>query len=199
MQGITRTKNSVDTIKSWVELYSDTMYSWAFYKTSSKETAEDLVQETFLSAIQSFEKFESRSNPKTWLFAILSNKIVDHYRRQVKNPHLSEQHQSEKGGYYLIDNLFDADKQWRKEERPKPWQVESENILDNGEFNKVLQNCMEKLPGTWLSAVQLKYLEEKKGELICQELQITPSNFWQILHRAKLQLRKCLELNWFKT
>jgi RNA polymerase sigma-70 factor (ECF subfamily) len=41
-------------------------------------------------------------------------------------------------------------------------------------------------------------MEEKKGELICQELGITDTNFWQILHRAKLQLRKCIELNWFK-
>ncbi len=174
------------------------MYSWAVYKTSSKETAEDLVQETFLAAVQSFEKFERKSNPKTWLFAILNNKIIDHYRRQIKNPTIGERKQSEKGERSLFDTLFDTDRQWRKEERPAPWQVESENILDNAEFNKVLQNCMEKLPVAWFSAVQLKYLEEKKGELICQELQITPSNFWQILHRAKLQLRKCLELNWFK-
>jgi DNA-directed RNA polymerase specialized sigma24 family protein len=61
-----------------------------------------------------------------------------------------------------------------------------------------LQLCMENLPALWFSAVQLKYLEGKKGELICQELQIAPTNFWQILHRAKLQLRKCLENNWFK-
>ena len=198
MQDIQDTTSTSSTIKSWVELYSDGMFSWAFYKTSSKETAEDLVQETFLAAVQSFEKFERKSNPKTWLFAILNNKIIDHYRRQIKNPTVSEQQQNEKGVYSLFDRLFDSDRQWKKEERPKPWQFESENILDNPEFDKVLQNCMDKLPGTWFSAVQLKYLEEKKGELICQELQITPSNFWQILHRAKLQLRKCLELNWFK-
>jgi RNA polymerase sigma-70 factor (ECF subfamily) len=174
------------------------MYSWAFYKTSSRETAEDLVQETFLTALQSFEKFERKSNPKTWLFAILNNKINDRYRRQIKNPTLSEQQQNEKGSYSLFEQLFDSERQWKKEERPKFWQVESENILDSPDFNKVLHRCIEALPATWFSAVQLKYLEEKKGELICQELEITPSNFWQILHRAKLQLRKCLEANWFK-
>jgi RNA polymerase sigma-70 factor (TIGR02943 family) len=199
MQDIKDTSSSASIIKSWVELYSDSMYSWAFYKTSSKETAEDLVQETFMAAIQAFEKFERKSNPKTWLFAILNNKITDHYRRQIKNPTLSERQQSETGEHSLFDHLFDSERQWRKEERPKPWQDESENILDNAEFNKVLQNCLGKLPNTWFSAVQLKYFEEKRGELICQELQITPSNFWQILHRTKLQLRKCLELNWFKT
>ena len=57
---------------------------------------------------------------------------------------------------------------------------------------------MGELPTSWFAAINLKYLEEKKGEIICQELQITPTNFWQILHRAKLQLRKCLEVHWFK-
>ena len=198
MQELKGTKNASDILKSWVELYSDRMYSWAFYKTSSKETSEDLVQETFLAALQSFEKFEGRSNPKTWLFAILNNKITDYYRSQIKNPTVNQQQQNEKKDQFLIDSLFDKDRQWRKEEQPKSWQDEPENILDNSEFNKVMQNCMGKLPGAWLSAVQLKYLKEKNSEIICQELQISPTNFWQILHRAKLQLRKCLELNWFK-
>jgi RNA polymerase sigma-70 factor (ECF subfamily) len=174
------------------------MFSWAFYKTSNKETSEDLVQETFMAAIQAFEKFERKSNPKTWLFAILNNKITDHYRRQVKNPTVREKQESETRSNILFDTLFDREKQWKKAERPKHWEDESENILDNAEFNRVLQDCIENLPGTWSSAVHLKYFEQKKGELICQQLQITQSNFWQILHRAKLQLRKCLELNWFK-
>jgi RNA polymerase sigma-70 factor (ECF subfamily) len=199
VQGTSDATSIASIIKSWVELYSDGMYSWAFYKTSNKETAEDLVQEAFLAAIQAFEKFERKSNPKTWLFAILNNKITDHYRRQMRNPTASELQQNEKGTYSLFERVFDSERQWEKRERPKHWQVELENILDNPDFNKVLKTCMDDLPATWYSAVQLKYLEEKKGELICHELQITPSNFWQILHRAKLQLRKCLEVNWFKS
>jgi len=71
--------------------------------------------------------------------------------------------------------------------------------LDNVEFKSVMENCMKKLPDTWFSAIHLKYLEEKDGKVICQELGITPSNFWQILHRAKVQLRACIEKNWFKS
>jgi RNA polymerase sigma factor (sigma-70 family) len=151
-----------DTIKCWVELYSDNLYSWALHKTSSKEVAEDLVQETFMAAVQSFGKFEEKSNPKTWLFAILNNKINDHHRNNFRRPTINEE--------TFLNKFFDQNEDWKAEERP-----------DN-----------------WFSAVQLKYLEEKNGELICQELGITPTNFWQILHRAKLQLRKCLETNWFK-
>lgn len=190
MQNEMDTKNPSTTIKSWVELYSDTMYSWALHKTSSKETAEDLVQETFLAAVRHFDKFEGRSNPKTWLIAILNNKINDHYRDSFRKPALADNS--------LFEKLFDNNLQWKAEERPQQWADETEHLLDNSDFQKTLGNCMQKLPQNWLSAIQLKYLEEKNSELICQELEITTTNFWQILHRAKLQLRKCLEVNWFK-
>ncbi|MBI5858384.1 MAG: sigma-70 family RNA polymerase sigma factor [Sphingobacteriales bacterium] len=181
------------TVTCWVDLYSDKMYTWALHKTSSIEIAEDLVQETFLAAFQSIRKFEGKSEPQTWLFAILNNKIAEHFRKQFRNPAITES-QSDTS---IFDTLFDANDQWLKEQRPKQWQDEQTNLLDDAAFIKILQACMGKLPGNWMAAVRLKYLEEKKGELICQELGITPTNFWQILHRAKLQLRKCLEVNWF--
>ncbi len=178
------------TIKCWVDLYSDQLYSWAFFKTSSKETAEDLVQETFLASVQAFEKFESKSNPKTWLFAILSNKINDYHRINFRKPTVTNSS--------IFEIFFDEYEEWKKKERPKDWSEENNHLLDDSEFQNTLQNCLGKLPSNWYSAVQLKFIEEKKGELICQELGIAPTNFWQILHRAKLQLRKCLEIHWFK-
>lgn len=186
------------TIKCWVDLYSDKMYTWAFHKTSSIEIAEDLVQDTFLAAFQSISKFEGKSEPKTWLFAILNNKIAEHFRKQFRNPTITESQSGTNSGTSLFDTLFDANDQWKKEQRPTEWHEEQANLFDDAAFIKVLQACMGKLPDNWMAAIQLKYLEEKKGKLICQELGIAPTNFWQILHRAKLQLRKCLELNWFK-
>jgi RNA polymerase sigma-70 factor (ECF subfamily) len=56
---------------------------------------------------------------------------------------------------------------------------------------------MNKLSPAWSSVMQLKYLEQKDGKEICQDLGITSSNFWQILCRAKLQVRACIEKNWF--
>jgi RNA polymerase sigma-70 factor (ECF subfamily) len=194
MAEIMNISNPDTTIKSWVNLYSDKMYTWAFFKTNNQEIAEDLVQDTFLAAFQSIAKFEGKSEPKTWLFAILKNKIAEHYRKQYRNPTITES----QSGNSLFDTLFDANEQWIKEQRPKEWQDEQANLLDDAAFINTLHGCMDKLPDNWRAAIQLKYLEEKKGELICQELEIAPTNFWQILHRAKLQLRKCLELNWFK-
>lgn len=184
------------TLKSWVGLYSDKMYSWAFYKTGDKESSEDLVQDTFLSAFKSIGKFEGKSDPNTWLFAILNNKIAEHYRKIYRSPVLtnSKTDFSEK----IMDTFFDKNEHWLKEERPSNWLDEESHLLDNSDFKSVLEGCMKKLPANWHAALQLKYIEEKKGDIICQELGIAATNFWQILHRAKLQLRKCLDINWFK-
>jgi RNA polymerase sigma-70 factor (ECF subfamily) len=146
------TTNSLATIKSWVELYSDSMYSWALHKTSSKETAEDLVQETFLASVQSFDKFRGESNPKTWLFSILNNKIYDHYRNSYRKPTVDDN--------AIFETLFDGDDQWKSDQRPQQWMEDTEHILDNPEFQMTLQNCLGKLPDNWYSAIQLKFMEE---------------------------------------
>ncbi|WP_418262403.1 RNA polymerase sigma factor [Flavobacterium faecale] len=81
-------ENSKTVLEKWVHQFSDELYSWALYKTSSKETAEDLVQETFLAAYNKIDSFQEKSQPKTWLFSILNNKVVDYYRlsaRTTKN------------------------------------------------------------------------------------------------------------------
>jgi RNA polymerase sigma-70 factor (ECF subfamily) len=173
------------TVKSWVEAYSDKMYSWALYKTNNKETTEDLVQETFMIAFQSFDKYKGNSSPKTWLLGILNHKIADHFRKIYRNPIVNESDRNPEAGKDFLETFFDADGSWIKEQRPRLWPEDS-HLLDNAEFAKTLQACMSELPSNWFAAINLKYLEEKKAEIICQELEITPTNFWQILHRAKL-------------
>jgi RNA polymerase sigma-70 factor (TIGR02943 family) len=176
------------TVKEWVNLYSDTLYSWAYYKTSSKETSEDLVQDTFMAAHQNYSRFESKSNPKTWLLSILKNKIADHFRIKYR----SQEKEAEP-----LDRFFNENGDWVLAERPRNWDATEEELLNNKHFNKTLSGCLEKLPAHWRASITLKFLEERKSAEICQELSISTTNFWQIIHRAKLQLRKCLELNWF--
>ncbi len=190
---------SAGTIEKWVKDYTNYMYSWALFKTSNKESAEDLVQDTFLTAHQQLEKFRGDSNPKTWLLAILNNKITAYYRKKYLNPVQKENEQNNLPDNPIFTLLFDEDNRWKKNEKPIEWAADENHLLDDKDFNVVLTSCLDKLPEHWRSAVHLKYIEQKKGELICQELEITTTNFWQILHRAKLQLRKCLEINWFKS
>ena len=180
---------SENSIKDWVEAYTDALYDWAFYKLSDVEQAKDIVQETFITAYQKWESYERKSNPKTWLFSILNNKIIDHYRKEFRNPVQVRLN-------YEAD-FFDDEGMWRNEKRPNEWDCDV-NLVDSPEFMNVLKSCIGKLPTQWASAIQLKYLSEKDGNAICNELNITTSNYWQIIHRAKLSLRQCLELKWFK-
>jgi len=105
---------------------------------------------------------------------------------------------SEEHSANLFDFLFDSNGQWKKNQRNVNWFNDTEELLDNPEFNLVLADCLNRLPLTWNAALQLKYLREKEQKTICQELGISATNYWQIIHRAKLQLKACLEIYWFK-
>lgn len=179
-------------ITSWVNEYSDELLRYTIFKVSDRVVAEDLVQNTFLAAFTAFSQFKKESSPKTWLYAILKNKIADFHRANFKKVEIKI-NDNEAG----LDYFFDKSDHWKNETSPIAWRSE-EHLLDNTDFNNALKFCMNKLPAQWHSALQLKYMEERDGKIICQELNITATNFWQILHRAKLQLRACLEINWFK-
>ena len=176
-------------IISLVKTYTKDLLGYAIIKVYQKEIAEDLVQDTFLSAHQSYENFKGKSNVKTWLFSILKHKIADYYRLKYK-----ENTETSSG---ILQEFFNENERWKPEHRPVNWGNEKE-LLDDPDFAKALKECFDKLPQQWSSAVQLKYLEEHNAETICSKLEISKANFWQIIHRAKLQLRNCLELKWFK-
>lgn len=192
--GTIQKKDIKASLEAWVKAYSDSLFSWAFYKTSSKETAEDLVQDTFLAAYNKFDSFKGKSQPKTWLFSILNNKIIDHYRLSAKTTKKTVSLTEEKG-YEISDGFFDETENWKSTTINPIWN-QDEELLDNAEFNKVLKYCMDDLPENWRFAITSKYLTTKNAAEICQDLNISVSNYWQIVHRAKLVLKKCLELKW---
>ena len=181
-------------LTSWVNTYADEMYSLAMYKVSSKEVAEDLVQETFVSATQAIKSCKTVRHPKTWLFTILNNKIIDFYRK--KTSRFNQSFSSyENSCFQVTESLFDEQGKWKNGES-KFLPEEAENLLDNPEFNKIWSNCLESLPKNWKFVILSKFLLNKKGEEVCKELNITPSNYWQMIHRAKLMLRMCINKHW---
>ena len=183
-----------ETIENWFNLYADDLFGWALHKTSSKEMAEDLVQETFISAVKGFKNFKSNSQPKTWLFAILNNKIIDYYRRRAKST-VNERTETERKFIHQTNSFFDANQNWALSGEEVAWEEEV-HLLDNNEFNITLNQCVEELPDNWRLAVVSKYLSDKTTNQICQEMEVSLSNYWQIVHRAKLMLKKCIDHNW---
>jgi RNA polymerase sigma-70 factor (TIGR02943 family) len=181
------------SVSDWVYAYSDELYSWALFKTSSEDVAKDLVQETFVAAFDSFPTFKGKGegSARAWLYSILRNKFIDHYRKSIREMPL-RQHD----GDDFMNDLFDNGGQWRKSERPHAWDDEK-MLLDDEDFNTTFKGCLNNLPEIWHYCIKSKFFEQKESNEVCQALNITPSNLWQILHRAKLHLRKCLDQYWF--
>jgi len=94
--------------------------------------------------------------------------------------------------------FFNEGGDWNPSKMPGDWGDEEPHLLDNEEFLAVLKDCFELLPEKWNACMKLKFFMDKKGEEICKELDISPSNLWQMMHRAKLKLRDCVETNWTK-
>lgn len=182
---------------NWIKTYSDELFGYAMSKTSNTELAEDLVQETFLAGLKSLENFKGQSSERTWLFSILKFKIADHYRKASTKYEISNSKFSNDDDSY-VDNYFTEDGDWKENAVPKDWGIDYSGSIENKELGKALNGCIEKLPYNQKQLVLLKLVEEEETEIVCKELNITATNYWVIIHRAKLQLRACLEKNWLK-
>lgn len=182
-------------IETWVHEYADALFDWAFYKTSRREVAEDLVQDTFIAALQHGDQFRGDSSPKSWLMKILNNKIIDYYRKTASQATVLSSGTGDKA-FDATELFFDENGNWISKTIVS-WKDDA-HLLDDEEFNRILAGCLENLPENWRQAVTFKYLFEKPAPEICQELNLSMSNYWQVIHRAKLLLKKCLDVRYFK-
>jgi len=181
-------KSPTDEVAHWVDVYADKLLNHALFLLSDRVEAEDMVQEVFLTALSSYDSFQGKSNPLTWLKGILQNKVANFYKNKYKSQSVS------------FDCFFDEDGNWKARQEAKEWESEEQSLgglLDNDEFSDTLERCLEKLPTKWAMLTKMCYLEEKKSSEICQEMGITQTNYWKILQRSRMQLKECLELNWF--
>src|ERR1700752_3746381 len=76
------TENHLLDPRQWVKAHADYLYAYTLSRINNEEQAKDLVQETFLAALEKADKFEGKSSERTWLTAILKNKIIDIYRKR---------------------------------------------------------------------------------------------------------------------
>jgi RNA polymerase sigma-70 factor (TIGR02943 family) len=185
--------------EKWVILYGDYLYSLAMIRIGNKETAQDLVQETFLSAIKAKDTFNGLSSEKTWLTAILNNKVIDFYRkRDVLKDSANYLVDTETSFYNTFFDTADENfGHWHKNTSPKAWDEGADAPMRQNEFHKVLKYCISKMPSKLVPAFVAKYIDEEDTEKICKELNLSSSNYWVMIHRAKVLIRSCLEKNWF--
>lgn len=179
--------------QKWLELYGDLLYQYALPRVNSSTIAEDLVQETFLSALKGLEGYKGIASEKNWLFTILKNKIIDFYRKKsteqaiIEMPDLSA----------IEDDWFNSEGSWSEHKMPKNWDA-SDNPAERKEIQKMIHWCKDHLKNLQLHVFTLKYMEAMDSEEICKVLNISTSNYWVLIHRARLQMRDCVEKYWLK-
>lgn len=179
---------------TWVSRYADYLYTYAALRINDEDLARDLVQETFLAALERKEKFEGKSSEKTWLTAILTNKIIDLYR--LKSTGVVKSVDAANSDDTDTDFFDHTTGHWNDRHRPAKFGIEQSDALENKEFQRILKACMKKLPALWFSVFSMKHMHDETTEMICNELKLTSSNFWVIIHRTKVNLRSCLQKNW---
>jgi len=186
-----KTNRPHGTPELWLEEYGDYLYRYALLRVHNAKTAEDLVQETFLAALSALNSFSGKSSQKTWLVGILKHKIVDFFRKSSRETAVEDM---ELAASEPAEDAFDAKGHWRV--KPAEWTVSPTAALEQREFFEVLQHCLNGLPERLCRAFTLREMEDMSSEEICKVLDISPTNLWVILHRARNKLKKCLETKW---
>lgn len=179
----------------WVDQYGNYLYNFALGRLRNHQNSENVVQETFLAALSAAKNFSGKSSERTWLIGILKHKIVDHMRKCYRERPVTDLITQE-GEVGAPNHFFDNKGNHKK--KPSGWLPDPKELLEKKEFWEVFKNCQHKLPQTANDAFTLKEVEKISSSEICEILNITKSNFWVLLHRARLQLRQCLEDNWFE-
>ncbi len=182
-------KHQIDPNK-WISSYSDYLYNYTISRVNDKETAQDLVQETFLAGLKSMKNFKGEASERTWLISILKRKIIDYYRKINSNKGKAEVRMS-----YNSDSETEGD--WLEERVADPFDKTAEDTIENSELGMAIHGCLAKLPEKQANVFRLKTLLNYDTEAICNELNITASNLWVIIHRARTAMASCLEKNWY--
>jgi RNA polymerase sigma-70 factor (ECF subfamily) len=178
---------------SWVDQHGDCLYRYALIRVRHPEVAEDLVQETLFAAFRTSANFRGTSSERSWLCGILKNKICDYFRKLAHEVSFTDLE-------FLEDEMSHkfVDQCWNHELGPAQWKPEPEAALDRKEFWGTFRSCLDKLPERVASVFALREIEGMETAQICEVLRISQNNLWVMLHRARMALRECLELNWFE-
>jgi len=163
-------------------IYRSRLYTLVLAQVDQNQAvAEDIVQETFLAALGSLDKFRGDSQLYTWLRSVAFHKLNDYYRRQVKQPRAQESSPD-----------FDAMKQLEQTGNDEP---ETIAVMESEEVRHSVQQALEQLPQNYQEVLVLKYLEEMPVLEISQVMGRSPKSVEGLLSRARKAMRANLEDN----
>jgi RNA polymerase sigma-70 factor, ECF subfamily len=176
---------------TWVDQHGDFLFRYAVARLGNSAVAEDLVQETFLAALRAGERFAGRSAERSWFVGILKHKIIDYLRRQGRERPVSAVNSSGERS----EEIFNKNGWWQI--KPANWPADPSDMLEKREFWQAFRRCLENLPQRLATIFSLREVDELPTEEVCELMKVTPGNLGVLLYRARMGLRRCLEVNWF--
>ena len=184
---------------TWVDQHGDYLYRCAMLRVRDANVAQDLVQETLLAALQARHSFAGQSAERTWLVGILKHKAIDHVRRASREKPF-ENLERMTAADDDDASCFGADGHWLNDHAgPADWACDPRKLTENAQFWEVLRYCLERLPERSAQVFSLKEIDGVDSDEVCKVLNVTPSNLWVLLHRARARLRECFETQWLGT
>lgn len=181
-------EHNIDPEK-WVDRYADYLFNYTIVRVNDREVANDLVSDTFLAGLNSMKNFKGEATERTWLVSILKRKIIDYYRWNNSAKGQAEVKMTFLEGEDEVD--------WMEEKVADLSDKTAEDQMENRELGLAILDCLDQLNPKQAEIFKRKTIDGVDTETICNEFNISPSNLWVIIHRARTSLAKCLEKNWF--
>jgi RNA polymerase sigma-70 factor, ECF subfamily len=168
-----------DAFRELVERHSSTVYNLALRMMNNPQEAEEVLQETFISAFRALDRFEGRSQLGTWLYRIAYNAALMRLRkRELATSSIDEPHVNDEGEE-LPRQLID-------------WTGLPDDVVLSRELHEVLGKAVGTLPETLRSVFVLRDIEGLSTAEVAETLSLTETNVKVRLHRARMALREHL-------
>lgn len=172
--------------------HGDYLFRFAVLRLKNIASAEDLVQDTLLSALSAMESYSANASVRTWLTSIIKNKMIDHWRRQGREIAAADlMDDAEDDG--SLDNFFDKNGRWTDMPNAYP---DPDSALESKQFWSIFEHCLSKLTPQQARVFIAKEMHGLDNEEISLSYSVSSSNIWVLMHRARVALGKCLEIHW---
>jgi RNA polymerase sigma-70 factor, ECF subfamily len=168
------------TLKAVADEHARPLYRAARAMGFPAEQAEDLVQDVFVTFMETLDRFEGRSQTRTWLFGILHHKALERRRdlaADARNDPIDEGFEAQ----------FDGRGRWRSMPQGP------ERLAASAELARAIRDCLEGLSGLQRQAFVLRDGQQLETDELCNILGCTVTHLGVLLHRARTRLRACLQ------
>jgi RNA polymerase sigma-70 factor, ECF subfamily len=176
-----------DAIEKIIGRYEEPLYNFGLRMCGQKEDAEDIIQDTFLSAFRYLGSFREETSLKNWLYKIAANACFRMRRKKKCEP-----------DYELsLDDLLPSEGEPARFQIPDWTQDPSESLL-RSELKAVIEDAVHELPPLYRMVFNLRDMEGFSTEETASIMDITPQAVKTRLHRARLFLRKSISEHYRK-